>query len=178
MSDYVIGIGSNIDPEYHIAQGILALLYLSPQLHVSRILVTEPVNVQSETAFFNLAVALSTPLSGEALKERFNHLETELGRDRNDPHRKIKSRTLDLDILFSFEGNNGHWPIPLLPDEPYLRPQVQELLRYLDLPCGDLDLPLPFGTPIILETVTIGQHALTIGRGPDDRLRMKSDPGT
>ena len=177
MSEYYLGIGSNIDPEFHIAQAIVSLTSFAPRLHLSRILVTAPVEIESESLFLNLAACFSSPLSQSALKERLNRLEVLLGRDRGDPLRKVKDRSIDLDILFSLQdGGEGQQQAPPLPEEPYLRPQVQELLEYLDRPCDPSSAPLPTGKPLALETLTIGQGPRTIGCGRDGRLFAATDP--
>ena len=38
-------------------------------------------------------------LAPDALKGRFNEIETEMGRDRSNPERKLIDHTIDIDIL-------------------------------------------------------------------------------
>ena len=69
------------------------------QCILSRAIQTEPVGIVSDRKFLNMIAYLESDLDPTALKAFFNRIEAELGRDRSDPLRKVKDRTIDLDIL-------------------------------------------------------------------------------
>lgn len=127
---YVLGLGSNRAPRRHTLLMLRALFQLSPTLHIGRIVETAPVAVAGD-AFLNLPVCLSTDLAPQQLKRFCNAIEEALGRDRADPLSKAKGRTADLDILFWLEHDAATVPPHRLPQEPYMRPMVLELLAYL-----------------------------------------------
>ncbi|OSM04892.1 2-amino-4-hydroxy-6-hydroxymethyldihydropteridine diphosphokinase [Magnetofaba australis] len=171
MDYYFIGLGSNIEPERNMALALAALLDLAPTLYVSRVLATKPVNVPDDAYFLNCAVALQSPLSPEALKHEFNAIEARMGRDRSDPDRWKKSRTIDLDILFLWDKRRPIDSPTLLPDEPYIRPQVLELMDFLHIDGGSWRKdPLPDGREIVLEGVYIGLTPLTLQRNANGHL--------
>src|SRR5262249_14407467 len=69
------------------------------------------------------------------LKANLNGIEARLGRDRTDPNRGKKDRTIDLDVLLSLrEGTRRILPRQM-PTEAYYRPQMTELALYLVLAC-------------------------------------------
>jgi len=96
---YLLGIGSNIAPGENLPRAFCALADEFAAVWVSRIGITRPVGVASDRDFLNCLVMIWTPLSAEALKARLNGIEAHLGRDRTDPERAQKDRTIDLDIL-------------------------------------------------------------------------------
>lgn len=98
---YVISIGSNIQPEQHVAEAISILaktfgsLYLYPRVY------TQAELIESSNVFINSVLVVKTQLSASALKAELCRIEELLGRDRNDPKRSIKDRSCDLDIICS-----------------------------------------------------------------------------
>lgn len=158
---YFVGLGSNIAPRLHLPLMLRALLQLAPTLYVGRVLETPPIAVAGGP-FLNVPVSLTSPLSPDELKLRLNTIEARLGRDRADPASKVKSRTADLDILFWLEDGADSVPPERLPEEPYMRPMLLELLAALDLATG-LELPsLPPGVALSLDGLTIGEEPLML----------------
>jgi 2-amino-4-hydroxy-6-hydroxymethyldihydropteridine diphosphokinase len=98
---YVISIGSNIQPEQHVAEAISILaktfgsLYLYPRVY------TQAELIESSNVFINSVLVVKTQLSASALKAELCRIEELLGRDRTDPKRSIKDRSCDLDIICS-----------------------------------------------------------------------------
>ncbi|WP_213378596.1 2-amino-4-hydroxy-6-hydroxymethyldihydropteridine diphosphokinase [Allochromatium tepidum] len=93
-----IAIGSNIEPERHIALGLEALNGIeSTRLGaVSSWYRTHPWGLEAQAEFINLVVEVRTRLTPSVLLDATQRIETRLGRVRaqvNGP------RTLDLDIL-------------------------------------------------------------------------------
>jgi 2-amino-4-hydroxy-6-hydroxymethyldihydropteridine diphosphokinase len=158
---YFIGLGSNIAPRRHMAQMLRALLQVTPTIYVGRIVETAPVGVAGEP-FLNAPVCLSSNLSPQALKAFFNATEARLGRDRADPNSKRKSRTADLDLLFGLEDGVRDVPAQLLPDEPYMRPMLLELLGYLGLATTAALPALPAGLSLGLDDLMIGAAPLRL----------------
>ncbi|MFN4292461.1 MAG: 2-amino-4-hydroxy-6-hydroxymethyldihydropteridine diphosphokinase [Permianibacter sp.] len=157
---YLLGIGSNVAPERNVPAVLKALLVLSPQLYVSRVVQTQPEGMQSEHDFLNLVALIATDLSPAALKAATNRIEEELGRDRSAPDRKVRDRPADIDLLTPISAARQS-PLPMIK-ENYLRPLAEELLDYLQ----QRPLPAPNGivTPIQLDTLTLGASPAAVYR--------------
>lgn len=141
MTRYFLGLGSNINPRRHLPLMVEALLELAPTLHVGRVLETAPVGVVGDP-FLNAPVCLTSNLAPMALKAWTNALEARLGRDRAAPDSKHRSRSADLDILFSIADEATRVPPDLLPPEPYMRPLLLELLAFLGI-ATEAEQPAP-----------------------------------
>lgn len=94
-----VSIGSNLAPEQHVARALAELAQRFGEVLVFPIVKTEPCDILSEHAFFNTLVIFAATESEATIKNWFNQLEAAHGRDRSDPLRSKKDRTLDLDIL-------------------------------------------------------------------------------
>lgn len=140
MQYYYLGLGSNIDPYTNVPRMLEALQMISPELAISSIIYTQPKGIVTQKRFLNLAARIQSDLSPEALKARFNTIETVMGRDRSDPNRSFKDRTADIDILFHTSLVEQDIPLQTLPPEPYLNRPVVELLHFLGVKC---DAPKP-----------------------------------
>lgn len=82
---------------------------------VSSVYETEPWGKLDQPRFLNLAVAVETTLSPEALLALAQKIENELGRVR---HERWGARTIDIDILY-FDGVERNTPDLTLP-HPYM----------------------------------------------------------
>ena len=133
MAWYYLSLGSNINPHENVKCMLDRLLQISKRIDISRIIETEAKGFDSKRSFLNLAARIQTSLSPLELKKQLNQIETDLGRDRNDPLSKKKDRVADIDILFSKETSNNLINQEDLPPEPYVRPFVIELLAYLNI---------------------------------------------
>jgi 2-amino-4-hydroxy-6-hydroxymethyldihydropteridine diphosphokinase len=93
-----IGLGGNLGGVATVfRQAIERLTESDCQIHaVSRCYRTPAVGSHAGADFLNAAVAIDTNLSAEALLERFQSIETELGRVRSV---RWGPRTIDLDLL-------------------------------------------------------------------------------
>nr|WP_255555673.1 2-amino-4-hydroxy-6-hydroxymethyldihydropteridine diphosphokinase [Enterovibrio paralichthyis] len=92
----MVSVGSNIERERHIAEGIAALRELDPNCRCSRIFEAEPVGFEGPN-FYNLVVELHTELSLEGIMAALREIESRWGRERNAV--KYRDRTLDIDLL-------------------------------------------------------------------------------
>ncbi len=163
---YLLGIGSNIDPDRHIPLIIAALLLEFPYLHLSRVIRIPPVGMNSNQCFLNVVVSVETALTQQALKEKCNAIEESLGRDREDETRKIKDRTADIDILMPFCREVVSDVIPSeVTGEYFLYPLITELFAFLT---GEA-VPeiLQEGVCLQARGSTFGEAATTIYRDAD-----------
>lgn len=115
MNTYLCSLGSNIEPQRYFPQAQAALRLVSSHLTFSRNIATTPVDMVTDNQFLNALFLIQTPLTEKELKQEFNRIEEALGRDRSDPRRSIKDRTIDIDIL----------------GQPQAEPQVPEYLASL-----------------------------------------------
>lgn len=97
MNDCIIGIGSNIDADYHIGE-MLKLLGNSVQIvQVSQMVQTKPIGITSQPDYTNGAIRILTEMELEELTLFLKQLEDRMGRDRSQE--KQGPRNIDLDIL-------------------------------------------------------------------------------
>lgn len=97
MNDCIIGIGSNIEADYHIAE-MLRLLGSSVQIvQVSQMVKTKPIGMTEQPDYTNGAVRILTEMDRTELSIFLKQLEDRMGRDRSQ--KKFGPRNIDLDIL-------------------------------------------------------------------------------
>lgn len=96
MALVYIGIGSNIDKEYHVANALQDLDKLFEHCRVSPVFESAAVNCTGDN-YYNLVVEFTTSLSINALMQCLKDLEITHGRKATD--RRYAPRTLDLDLL-------------------------------------------------------------------------------
>lgn len=150
---YLGSIGSNLQPAQHVPWVVRELVELAGRLRLSPVIVTEPAAMQSCHRFANALFLLESPLLPAELKARFNALEAEHGRDRSDPQRSVKDRTLDLDLLAHADEQSAL--------------ATTELPGYLQPLWPTLDgQPLAVGEclPFTLGSLQLGHRAATIYR--------------
>jgi 2-amino-4-hydroxy-6-hydroxymethyldihydropteridine diphosphokinase len=102
MARAYLSLGSNVDPERHLAEALRALRDRFGALEVSPTYRSAAVGFEG-TAFLNNAVAFECDLARAALRDWLRALEDASGRDRTLP--RYADRTLDLDIALWCEGN-------------------------------------------------------------------------
>lgn len=110
---YVISIGSNIQPEQHVAAAVSALVKSFGSLYLYQRVYTQAELVQSNHVFINSVLVLNSQLSGTDLKTELCRIEELLGRDRSDPERSIKDRSCDLDIICHLQSWSEVWKTEL-----------------------------------------------------------------
>lgn len=121
MNTAIIGLGSNIRPQEHIA---LARTLLAKEFKViaeSEFRTTKPVGDIPQADFINGGVRIETDLDRTALTSRLKTMEETLGRKKGVA--KFGPRTIDLDVI-TF---NGTVVDPDYSDRDYLRRIVAEL---------------------------------------------------
>lgn len=113
-----LSLGSNLGDRAGTLRVAVTCLAALPETRVaaeSAIIETPPWGKTDQPAFLNMAVALETALSPEALLAETQRIETDLGRVR---HEHWGPRTLDIDLLV-YEGETRDTPALRLP-HPYL----------------------------------------------------------
>lgn len=145
MNHFLLSLGSNQEPEKNVPLMVQALLQLSPSIDLSRVVRTKPVGFESQLTFFNLAARIQSIHDAQKLKQVLVQIEENLGRNRKDPNKKLKDRPADIDILFQLPHIDQHIPISWLPQEPYVRPTLLELIHFLNLDCTEPTPPLAKG---------------------------------
>ena len=116
---YFCSMGSNIDPAHNVCRTIESLADNVAPVTLSPLIQTAPHGMQSAQPFYNALFWFESSENADMIKQRFNGIETSLGRNRNDPDKKTKDRPIDLDILYAGPAR----PLAeLRVDDPYLSP--------------------------------------------------------
>lgn len=110
----LVGLGSNIEPETHLAAAVTLLAEFDRVVGVSHAWESAPVGFHDQPNFVNAAALLETSRSAAQLcREIFPALERRLNR-RRDPSNRNAPRTIDVDLALygSFVGRVDHREIP------------------------------------------------------------------
>lgn len=97
MNECIIGIGSNIDAEWNIAEMLRLLSSEVEVVQVSSLVKTAPIGISEQADFTNGAVKIKTNKGIDELNLFLKLLEDQMGRDRTQ--HKFGPRNIDLDIL-------------------------------------------------------------------------------
>lgn len=117
MSFYLLGLGSNIEPQAHLKKAISALESIGEVADTSPVLVTQPVGDTFHQEFCNQLVVVYSELPAPMLKQRLLSIETDLGREPKCPSRATRDRTIDIDILG--QASSSEACARLIPEESY-----------------------------------------------------------
>ena len=115
---YLCSLGSNIQPQKNITKALSALLRHFQIITLSPLVKTQPYQMQTNHIFINALLSFQSNENPQTVKSHFNQIETQLGRDRNDCHRKEKDRAIDLDIHYTGNTINMY---DYLFEEPFLQ---------------------------------------------------------
>ena len=96
MARIYISIGSNIDPERNVREGVQALKDEFVCLQLSSVYESAAVGFEGEN-FLNLVAGAETDAGIEAVVASLRCIEDRFGRDRSGP--RFSFRCLDLDLL-------------------------------------------------------------------------------
>ncbi|WP_319559993.1 2-amino-4-hydroxy-6-hydroxymethyldihydropteridine diphosphokinase [Marispirochaeta sp.] len=136
MADFYIAVGSNIDPETNLSEG---LKLLSSRVHLLRVSThyrTAPLGERRQPEYINGIWHGQTDIAPLKLKKTLGHIENHCGRVReNDP---FASRTLDLDLIL-YEDLQLDSPELVIPN-----PEIKER-TFIYIPLLELepDIRLP-----------------------------------
>ncbi|MFT7411197.1 MAG: 2-amino-4-hydroxy-6-hydroxymethyldihydropteridine diphosphokinase [Oleispira sp.] len=103
MNYYLIGLGSNIQPERNISRACKEIANYLDILNQSAVLINPPCGNTLNFTFHNQILLIHSLQTAAELKSLFETLEIELGREPKCPERKFKDRTIDIDILSQAE---------------------------------------------------------------------------
>lgn len=139
MARIYLSLGSNIQAETHILQGLDALAKQFGELILSPAVESEPVGFVGDN-FINLMAVIHTDLPLKTLSQQLRQIEFDYGREINAP--KFSGRTLDIDVVMvdrlegAHEGltlprkdlfEHGYMLYPMSLMEPELVPPGQNL---------------------------------------------------
>ncbi|WP_281555898.1 2-amino-4-hydroxy-6-hydroxymethyldihydropteridine diphosphokinase [Thalassomonas sp. RHCl1] len=96
MAQVYISLGTNVDREFHVKQGLTALAERYGQLTLSSLFESEAVGFAG-SAFYNMVIGLQTDESVESVAACLREIEYANG--RTPDAKKYSPRTLDLDLL-------------------------------------------------------------------------------
>lgn len=96
MTTAYVSMGSNIEPQKHIQQGLQALAQIYGELVVSSVYESQAVGFEGDN-FLNLVVSFETETEPVAIDEQLKHIEQQAGRERGEE--QFVARSLDLDLL-------------------------------------------------------------------------------
>lgn len=96
---FLVGMGSNIDPERHLTSAATAIRRLCPEAFFSTVFRSPAVGMEHAADFLNACCCLYVDMSPQALSAWLKQLEDEHGRDRSQG--SWRPRTLDLGLLIA-----------------------------------------------------------------------------
>lgn len=99
MHYYLIGLGSNINPETNIKLAQEAIAEHSQVINSSSVLINPPCGKTFHYPFHNQLLVIYSARSSQSLKSIFETIEIQLGREKKCPERKFNDRPIDIDIL-------------------------------------------------------------------------------
>ena len=97
MHQYVIGVGSNIEPQKNIPLSRQLLEKIGSLKKSSRFIRTSPIGYTRQADFINGAWLFETKLDERELTIELKKIEKKLGRVRTE--NRNAARTIDLDIV-------------------------------------------------------------------------------
>ncbi|HEY3398003.1 MAG TPA: 2-amino-4-hydroxy-6-hydroxymethyldihydropteridine diphosphokinase [Armatimonadota bacterium] len=119
MARVFVAVGSNLEPERHVPEGLRRLSARVPLVAISTFYRTEPEGRPEQPAFYNGVVEVATDLSPRELKfDVLREIERQTGRVRAAD--RYAARTLDLDLLL-YGDQQVQEPDLVLPDPDLAR---------------------------------------------------------
>ncbi len=97
MTEAVLGIGSNIDPEHHVPWTLKELDKATNLISVAPIYRTAPIDRPDQSDYWNTLARIDWPGSPTDLSSLCSTLEQAAGRIRTSD--RFSARTLDVDVL-------------------------------------------------------------------------------
>jgi len=127
---FVIGLGSNVEPEEHLPQAVRLLGEKADVVAVSSAWATAAVGPPGQPPFVNAAVLLRTDVAPEQVKQvLLRPVEAALGRVRTAD--RFAPRTLDLDFVAweggELRGEGLEVPDPDLPYQAHVALPASEV---------------------------------------------------
>lgn len=114
MTEFYIGVGSNIEPETHLRSAIAGLAATFGVLRLSPVYRSSPVGFDGDD-FLNLVIGADTDMSLAQVVAELARVESENGRERGEE--RFSSRTLDLDLLLYGDSQTTEAGVTVPRDE-------------------------------------------------------------
>lgn len=111
MPRVYVGIGSNIDRDTNIRQGIAAIRKIFGKLDLSSVYESEAYGFKGDN-FYNLVAGFETNMPVDKLVETLRQIEYRFGRRRHE--KRFLSRKLDIDLLLygDLVQHNDEYDLP------------------------------------------------------------------
>ncbi len=118
MTRAFVGLGSNIDPERHVAQALRLLAARVRITGISTVYRTPAEDRPEQPAYYNCVIAIETDCTPAELQQAvLRPIEQALGRVRTED--KYAARTIDLDLIWY--GDLVVENAALTPPDPHIR---------------------------------------------------------
>ena len=122
LNHAVIAVGSNINPDEHIAKARELIRNTHQLIRESRFRMTRPIGFTAQPDFKNGAFLIKTAMSKKQLCSWLKKVEENLGRKRTQ--NRNGPRTIDLDIVI--------WNGKIVDPHVYVRDFLNQAVRELD----------------------------------------------
>lgn len=113
MRYYLLGLGSNLQPEINLPRACEQLAQQYDLVARSPVIATPTEGSGFHYPFRNQLVLIACTLEAGPLKQELLALEAAFGREPKSPERKHHDRTIDVDILISADSADACLNQPL-----------------------------------------------------------------
>jgi len=127
MNRAAVGVGSNIDPERHVAEARRRIAERHRLVAESGFVKTEPIGYADQADFLNGVFLVETEMTLADFEAWLHGLEEDLGRVRTE--NRHGPRTIDLDVV---AWNDRVIDLDVF-ERDFLRMQLSEVLPHLTL---------------------------------------------
>ncbi|AWJ88711.1 hypothetical protein Sp245p_02385 [Azospirillum baldaniorum] len=143
LDGYILGIGTNVEPDRNAARIAARLADLFGSVLVSRFYRTAPVGMTSAHPFVNYCAYVPSALDPSCCKGLCVGVELALGRDRAHPCCKTRDRPADIDLIGRVNRSFPVDSLTALRPDAYLAAPFAEIAallagRPVPPPQGDL----------------------------------------
>jgi 2-amino-4-hydroxy-6-hydroxymethyldihydropteridine diphosphokinase len=159
---YIVGVGTNIEPERNSLAVLDKLAARFGSIIVSRMYYTDPVGMKSLGRFINFSVYVRSHLAPRPFKAVCTGIEIQLGRNRSDPNSKTSDRPADIDLLV--EVPCKELATVSAGDNAYLLQPTSEIIAVL------LETPVPGAKGELCVIAPLGDTPTTVDH--DDRAGL------
>lgn len=161
MGFYYASIGSNLSPEVNVARALQLVLARFGSVYIFPPAYTAPEGMRSSKTFVNAVFFFDSDAGDQEVKAFFNQVEELLGRDRNNPLKKVLDRPCDIDILGFSPGVEAAFRS--VPCDPYIR-QVLDYRRSVKAPVFLFGEQLP-QRPSAIHFQGCTRHKVVVNQG-------------